>query len=511
LEDDLDNGFSTNQTNGTLTFAAGETSKDIFIETNTDSIDERDESIFIQLSNPSGAVFSGGADRISATGLILDDDGIAPSAALTAAPVQLLETLSQPSIQKVGVDVSQPFSEKLIFDVAAIDGTALEGTDFTLLDTTLTFAPGQTLGFVRVVVLDDSSTESEETFSLSFAPQSGSTFSGTVADAQLSIRDGVLLNPLGGDEILNGDGDDETLDGGAGDDILVGGGGNDVLIGGDGIDTADYSSAAASTIINLASGAANDGDGGTDTLIGIENIVGGGSNDVLIGNSAANTLTGGAGVDRLDGRDGNDILFGGAGNDIYTVADSGDLVFEQDSGGARDRINVFVDYVNAANVEFLVGRFSNVGLELAGSEGRESITGANKINSADTLDGRGGNDKLVGLVGDDTLIGGIGNDRIFGNSGADIIIGGRGNDRVTGQQGGDTFVHTIGDGRDRITDFNVSQDLLDLTGHDFSNFAEVQALMSNQSGTAVIDLAGTDAVLLQGIAFATIGAEDVLI
>ncbi len=122
-----------------------------------------------------------------------------------------------------------------------------------------------------------------------------------------------------------------------------------------------------------------------------------------------------------------------------------------------------------------------------------------------------GNDILVGLVGNDVIDGGTGNDRIFGNSGADIITGGLGNDRLTGQQGPDTFVHDVGDGRHRITDFNVTEDLLDLTGHGFANFDEVQALMSNVAAGALIDLAGPDLILLQGVAFASIGIEDVLI
>ena len=49
-----------------------------------------------------------------------------------------------------------------------------------------------------------------------------------------------------------------------------------------------------------------------------------------------------------------------------------------------------------------------------------------------------------------------------------------------------------------------------MTGHAFSNFAEVQALMSDVAGSAMIDLAGSDSVLLQVVAFASVGAEDVL-
>jgi serralysin len=59
---------------------------------------------------------------------------------------------------------------------------------------------------------------------------------------------------------------------------------------------------------------------GTDNLaiaygVTIENAIGGGGNDTLIGNAAANELHGGAGADSLSGGDGSDTLDGGAGND----------------------------------------------------------------------------------------------------------------------------------------------------------------------------------------------------
>lgn len=311
------------------------------------------------------------------------------------------------------------------------------------------------------------------------------------------------------DTLLGGDGVD-ALAGGVGDDTLAGGAGNDALDGGDDTDTADYSGAAGLVNINLSSGAVQDGDGGSDTLTSIENVTGSTFNDTLIGDSFANTLTGGAGVDRLDGRGGDDVLVGGAGNDIYTITDVGDVITELVDEGT-DRINAFVDFTNPDNVELLVGKFASVGLTLTGNATRDQITGANKINSPDAIFGLGGNDLLVGLVGDDVINGGTGNDRIFGNSGADTISGGLGNDRVTGQQGADTFVHGVGDGRDRITDFDVTADLLDLTAHGFANFAAVQAEMSDESGDALINLTGSDSVILQGIASATIGIEDVLI
>lgn len=70
--------------------------------------------------------------------------------------------------------------------------------------------------------------------------------------------------------------------------------------------------------VSLASAAAqNTGGAGTDTLSGIENLIGSNFGDVLTGNSGDNTLSGLAGNDTLIGNGGNDILSGGDGADTF--------------------------------------------------------------------------------------------------------------------------------------------------------------------------------------------------
>jgi Ca2+-binding RTX toxin-like protein len=110
-------------------------------------------------------------------------------------------------------------------------------------------------------------------------------------------------------DILTGDFFDNTLFGQGGDDILAGGEGNDTLNGGSGIDTADYSLSVDGVVVNLSNGAVNDdGSGGLDTLISIENIIGSEFDDLLVGSGAANVLTGGIGRDIMTGNNGADIF-----------------------------------------------------------------------------------------------------------------------------------------------------------------------------------------------------------
>jgi Ca2+-binding RTX toxin-like protein len=98
------------------------------------------------------------------------------------------------------------------------------------------------------------------------------------------------------DDSLIGDVNSNNLNGGSGNDVLIGGLGNDILDGRDGVDTVSYASSNGSVIVDLSNGTASGADG-NDNLYNIENIVGSGFNDTLVGNAGANVLTGGAGND----------------------------------------------------------------------------------------------------------------------------------------------------------------------------------------------------------------------
>jgi len=209
------------------------------------------------------------------------------------------------------------------------------------------------------------------------------------------------------DDNLEGDDLANALHGGDGDDVLSGRGGNDVLRGGAGLDTADYSAAAAGVRVKLSVGTtSNDGDGGADQLIDIENLTGSDFNDVLIGDGGANVLTGGLGADYLIGLAGNDTLVGGAGasnqlqgglgDDLYIVTANDTLV--EFAGEGIDTVQTTrTSYTLRDNLENL--QFTGAG---------DFIGTGNAENN--TLTGGGGNDVLTGGLGDDTLNGGLGDD-----------------------------------------------------------------------------------------------------
>lgn len=81
---------------------------------------------------------------------------------------------------------------------------------------------------------------------------------------------------------------------------------------------------------------------------------------------------------------------------------------------------------------------------VSGGDGNDRIRGG---LGNDTINGDSGNDIIFGYDGDDRLNGGDGNDVLFGGPGTDYLVGGK---------GADTYVFSLGEGKDTITD-NVDE------------------------------------------------------
>lgn len=135
--------------------------------------------------------------------------------------------------------------------------------------------------------------------------------------------------------------------------------------------------------------------------------------------------------DFVNGRDGIDYHEGGLGNDLYIVSESADVIFEQANSGIDTVESWAMSYSLPDEVENLFILRSN-----------GDATG----NSGDNI-----------IFGNDT------GNRISGGDGDDYLIGLRGADILEGGLGSDVFVLTsLGDSGDRITDFEVGVDHLDL-------------------------------------------------
>jgi Ca2+-binding RTX toxin-like protein len=143
-----------------------------------------------------------------------------------------------------------------------------------------------------------------------------------------------------GDDTVDAGPGNDSIDGGDGNDSLRGGHGTDVIVGGAGEDTATYDERTASEplSITLATPGDDGAPGENDTLVGVEDVIGGASSDVLSGDAGPNRLVGGGGLNTIDGGAGNDVLIGGDFRDVIVGGPGNDQLI---GGGDDDSLSAF--------------------------------------------------------------------------------------------------------------------------------------------------------------------------
>lgn len=118
----------------------------------------------------------------------------------------------------------------------------------------------------------------------------------------------------------------------------------------------------------------------------------------------------------------------------------------------------------------------------------------------DRLDGGGGDDDLAGGSGDDVLLGDAGDDRLAGGSGDDRLDGGDGDDVMAGGSGDDIFV--FGEGDDRVTDFQLGEDIVDLSGLGITAQSFASRVVISQSGNDTLVRIDGNELRLDGVSAA---------
>ncbi|MBL1201316.1 MAG: hypothetical protein FWK04_20105 [Nostoc sp. GBBB01] len=297
------------------------------------------------------------------------------------------------------------------------------------------------------------------------------------------------------------------------------------------------------------------GTAGADTLVG---SVG---NNIIDGKAGNDILTGNGGQDKFIIRrgDGNDTIndFGGVGKgtnpsqavivNVDTLQFMGSGLTAQNLLLTKNGNNLEVTFENVSNTKVTLKNFQLENLDNLKASGsrpaignilfdgqtrivdsfnvldanssdttigiKNTVTFLNDLNnnligldnSADVINGQGGNDKIDGKSGNDLLRGGNGNDSLIGGVGNDSLVGGAGNDVLTGGAGADYFVYNTNTafvssavGQDTISDFNRFQGdkiILDKTtftvitsavGIGFSNASDFKVTTSGATTTAKI-------------------------
>lgn len=164
---------------GTLSFAAGETSKSFAVSVTDDSAIEPNETVTLTLSNPAQANLGSPS---TATLTINDDD--LPSAAFSSGTYSAAES-GTPTITVV---LSAATAQQASVQYATSDGTATAGTDYTATSGTLIFAIGEVSKSFEVPITEDSAIEANETVTLTLSGTSNLAL-GSPSTATLTIND----------------------------------------------------------------------------------------------------------------------------------------------------------------------------------------------------------------------------------------------------------------------------------------------------------------------------------
>lgn len=488
---------------GTLTFTAGQTSKQVTVLVNGDTSTETTESFFVDLSDASGATIGDAQGQ----GTILDDDGSADVSVSTTDspdPVQVGSPLTYTvTVSNAGpapasnVELADALPANIVFVSATPSQGDCEGTgpvtcslggiaknNTATVDIVVTAMRTGTLANTGDVTADQPdgnllNNHDEEATDV-VADANGCTIVGTAGAETLTGTSGAdvicagdgndNLFGAGGNDQLRGEGGNDELHGATGDDALLGGPGIDSLFGGIGndsfdggadTDTASFAETGVTSGVKADLTGALVACGGTpcalNTYLGhdtfvvdggsgfstVESLTATGFNDQLVGDGGPNTLLGGAGADLLSGGGGADVLNGGNGKDTL-LGLAGDDTLTGGAGNDTLTGGVGNDAIDAGTEVDTLSYFgdpSGIVANIGTGLITDGFGGSDTVSGVEFLQGSNtGNDQLTGSAGRNGLYGNGGNDTLTGLAGNDHLDGGAGTDSLDGGQGLDTCV-----------------------------------------------------------------------
>ena len=175
---------------GTLSFAAGETSKSVAVTVAGDALNEANETFTLTLSAPTNATIS----DAQGVGTITNDD---PVPSLSVNDASATEGNSGTSSLSFTVTLSAASGQTVTVAYATANGTATSGSDYTAASGTLTFAAGETSKSVAVTVAGDALNEANETFTLSLSTPTNATIGDATGTGTISNDDPVSSLAVG--------------------------------------------------------------------------------------------------------------------------------------------------------------------------------------------------------------------------------------------------------------------------------------------------------------------------
>lgn len=376
---------------GTLSFAAGETSKTLEIPVYGDNLGESDEQFTVQLSSSAGGV-SVNPMQGSARATIQGDDVALTVLALDSSRFEGNPGTTTPLTYRILRAGPSDAALTLSYSIAG----AVNADDFGVpLTGTVTLAAGISEMVFSLPVRGDSLREGDEAFTLTFSHPA--IVGGSTSLPGLIRDDDLGLGITGPDSVLEGDSGSRTLT----------------------FEISRNPSASAETFywgVQPGAGQGVDGDDFGGALPS-------GSVTFAAGSTTASFSFSVSGDRTVEADELLSIVLRSSANSPYVLLSKDVILRNDDVAGAGDDL-------------------------LTGTAG------------ADTLAGLGGNDRLFGGAGSDVLDGGDGDDLLVGGSGADVLSGGAGADRF--------HYSSPSDGMDAILDFQAGVDRLTFDPSAFS-------------------------------------------
>jgi Ca2+-binding RTX toxin-like protein len=527
-----DNLLDFQDNDGILTFAAGETTKQISVRVWSDSLSEFDENFSLELYNPTNADFSQGQERLKVSGIIKDIDGPQVPSLFVSDP-EVIEGQKGQKFAVFNVDLSRPSGSELTFNYKTKDGSAIAGQDYVAKSGVLTFEAGETSQQIFVAIKGDELIESDEYFTL-LVEQDAATGNGVADIAGIAtIKDNdrhvpsspvISINPVVTTEtdtnlnylrfavtlsapapnmvsmsyrtVADGSATDNGVDYQVGTGTLQFAPGEttkivDVRVWSDSL--SEFDENVSLELFNAQNGVFAGGELRVKATGVIRDIDGPQLVSLFV--SDPEIVEGDLGKKfavfevRLSRPSDTDISLdyktkdgtAKAGSDY--VGKTGSINFEAGETVKFVRIAIKSDEKVEANEKFslIVTPNSDIANQTADNVGSMTILNddvaykiINGTNGANRLNGSTANEKISGRGGNDTLTGGAGND---------IIIGGDGKDRLTGGLDEDTFLFNAAPTAgvfDTITDYSVVSDTLRFENSVFAGIGKAGLLAAGK-------------------------------
>jgi hypothetical protein len=170
---------------GVATFAAGATTAQITIPVIGDAVGELDETFSVVLSAPSTGLAIG---RDAGQVTIVNDD-----TALAVDDVTVTEGNTGTTTVSVTVRRSGPTTGTSTVVATTVAGTALAGSDFVSKTQTLTFAAGATTAIFQVTIVNNTTPEPTETFTVVLSSATGAAIADGTGVVTIIDTDGALM------------------------------------------------------------------------------------------------------------------------------------------------------------------------------------------------------------------------------------------------------------------------------------------------------------------------------